>query len=480
MTLAEIIAANPGISVIDAVQRLQIINATLNASTGMALPSTSAAAASVMSLGNLPAALAGVGGAATKPQRELYVGNLPPGVTVPQLTDFLNAAMKQLGLATSQSTVISAWVSGDGHYAFTEFRTVEETNAALTYLNGLQIGAYQLRVGRPKSFGPNSAMQPALMGLGGMSLLSGATPAGAGGLQVSTLQGLLGVGGAGTMSAGIGGLGGMASLSAMTGASATSNPLLAMSMAVSNPGSDASNVLMLTNLPLVITEYQVKELVSPFGQLKAFNLIKDPTGSSRGSAVFEYTENIATETALRGLDGLGLGDLKLSIQRVPSHMAAWLLQPTSSTTTSTSNSIPSATPGEDEYPASCVIRLGNMAAEDDLTDDELYEELQEDVADECNKHGTVKSVVIPRVPSGSSDPVDGLGYVFVYFTNTDGAGKAKAVIHGRSFNGKSVQATYYPEELFLMKKYVIPDGYDPTKASHIDSTAVEATKEEMD
>ena len=38
-----------------------------------------------------PFGVVGEGGTLTKPQRELYIGNLPIGVTVPQLTEFLNA-----------------------------------------------------------------------------------------------------------------------------------------------------------------------------------------------------------------------------------------------------------------------------------------------------------------------------------------------------------------------------------------------------
>ena len=38
-----------------------------------------------------PFGVVGEGGTLTKPQRELYIGNLPVGVTVPQLTEFLNA-----------------------------------------------------------------------------------------------------------------------------------------------------------------------------------------------------------------------------------------------------------------------------------------------------------------------------------------------------------------------------------------------------
>ena len=41
-----------------------------------------------------------------------------------------------------------------------------------------------------------------------------------------------------------------------------------------------SDVLMISNLPMGITDDQVKELVSPFGTLKAFNSIKTSTSQS--------------------------------------------------------------------------------------------------------------------------------------------------------------------------------------------------------
>ena len=57
----------------------------------------------------------------------------------------------------------------------------------------------------------------------------------------------------------------------------------------------------------------------------------------------------------------------------------------------------------DDFPLSSVIRLSNMCSRADLTDNELYDELLEDVADECNTHGTVKSIVIPRGLDGAPD-----------------------------------------------------------------------------
>lgn len=48
-----------------------------------------------------------------------------------------------------------------------------------------------------------------------------------------------------------------------------------------------------------------------------------------------------------------------------------------------------------------VLCLLNMVSPDELIDDEEYEEILEDIREECSKYGTVKSIEIPR-------PLDGL------------------------------------------------------------------------
>ena len=96
----------------------------------------------------------------------------------------------------------------------------------------------------------------------------------------------------------------------------------------------------------------------------------------------------------------------------------------------------------------------------------MYLELQEDVAEECNNYGSVRSIVIPRgnhaaSSSGSHSSNDeSVGMVFVHFTHADGADKARHAVAGRSFNGNTVRASFYPESLFLSKIYVVPPGYD--------------------
>jgi RNA recognition motif-containing protein len=94
----------------------------------------------------------------TKVDRKLYVGNLPAGITQSQLVDLLNTALinKKLN-AYPGHPVLSSWISQDGHYAFVEFRSIEEANLAFS-LNNYPILGQNLKVGRPKTY---SGLQPA-------------------------------------------------------------------------------------------------------------------------------------------------------------------------------------------------------------------------------------------------------------------------------------------------------------------------------
>jgi splicing factor U2AF 65 kDa subunit len=209
-------------------------------------------------------------------------------------------------------------------------------------------------------------------------------------------------------------------------------------------------------------------------QIKAFNSIKTPTSLS---AVFEYVEAAAADGVIAGLDQLEIADNKLTVQRVPAHAAALLLQPTQSQQPQ-QPPLPQSPPLKPAPPTTArdplldlaptkVIRLANMTTPDDLADDELYLELKEDVTDECGKYGNVLSVEIPRgtyapgagASAGDIENDESVGMVFVYFSDSDGATKAKAAVSGRSFNGNIVKVTFYPEDLFLQKTLVLPAGY---------------------
>lgn len=310
--------------------------------------------------------------------------------------------MKQLKLST-EDCIISAWINTSGFYGFVVFKSVDEATGAMTHLNGMQIGTSILKIGRPHT--PKLGLAPGQVGI----------PVG--------------------------------------------NPLLLNSIPTLTipppPKTEIlSNCIMVTNIPTLINEMQIKELLNAYGKLKAFNLIKNSGGETQIS-VLEYEDNSVTEAAMKGLEEITLGKNKLIVQRVPVQNVSLLLQPTnlqssSQDLTTLKNEINDPLT---HYPTTNVIRLLNMVTSEDLSDDELYMELLEDVGEECNSHGTVKSIQIPR--SGN-----GVGEVFVHFLHQIGAVKTKEAIAGRSYAGKIVYVTFYPEELFESKTFRIPDDYN--------------------
>lgn len=247
---------------------------------------------------------------AMKPARELYVGNLPPNVTGPKLQEFLGTIIQQVGLTTQAGNpIVNTWISSDGHFAFCEMRSVEECNLALL-LNQLSLLGQPLKFGRPKSFmGPpqplpavSSRTQTALVNLGCTpNPMWFAAPTGTG------AQGAL-LGAAAVPTA----------ISPLT----TSVPPVAIASSLTSapaillPTQPASNKLIMMNIPIVLNEDQVKELVEPFGKLRSFALVKDTaTGVPTASAVFEYEDASVTDQAASGLNGLDIGGIPLSVRR---------------------------------------------------------------------------------------------------------------------------------------------------------------------
>lgn len=147
----------------------------------------------------------------------------------------------------------------------------------------------------------------------------------------------------------------------------------------------------------------MKELLLSFGQLKAFNLVKDAaTGLSKGYAFAEYIEYAITDQAIAGLNGMQLGDKKLIVQRASvgaKNAAIGQVAPVQI-------QVPGLSGVGASGPATEVLCLLNMVTADELKDEEEYEDILEDIKEECNKYGVVRSIEIPR-------PIEGeLNYAF--------------------------------------------------------------------
>merc|ERR1711887_432535 len=78
-----------------------------------------------------------------------------------------------------------------------------------------------------------------------------------------------------------------------------------------------------------------------------------------------------------------------------------------------------------------VLCLLNMVVAEELADEEEYEDILEDIREECGKFGEVRSLEIPRPVPGVEVP--GLGKVFIEFTSSSDCQAAQLSLTGRKF-----------------------------------------------
>lgn len=329
-----------------------------------------------------------VGSNVVMQSRRLYVGNIPFGVSESAMMDFFNQQMSLTGLAQSEGMpVIAVQINLDKNFAFLEFRSIDETTAAMAF-DGIVFQGQSLKIRRPRDY-------QAMPGLGDQATVPGV---------VSTVVG------------------------------------------------DSPFKIFIGGLPNYLTDDQVKELLSSFGPLKAFNLVKDAvTGLSRGYAFCEYVDPLITDAAIQGLNGMQLGDKKLIVQLASIGAKTGVIPVTGNINAPVTVQVPGLqfTPGS--AATTEVLCLLNMVTEDELLDDDEYEEILEDVKDECNKYGAVKSIEIPRPIPGVDVP--GVGKIFVEFTSHGESQKAQTALTGRKFANRVVVTSFYDPDKYHRRQF---------------------------
>ncbi|KAM3426374.1 hypothetical protein MY4824_009994 [Beauveria thailandica] len=212
---------------------------------------------------------------------------------------------------------------------------------------------------------------------------------------------------------------------------------------VSDSVPDTIHKLSITNLPPFLTEEQVLELLAAFGKPKAFVLVKDrTTEESRGIAFAEYAEpGSANEAALKALSGMDVGGKPLKITKAC--IGGTQVANFDAGINAISNLAGQGNGGE----ATRVLQLLNMITAEELLDNDDYEEICDDVRDECSKYGKILDLKVPR-PAGGSRQSAGVGRIFVKFESVDVTTSALKALAGRKFADRTVVTTYFPEENF--------------------------------
>ena len=99
-----------------------------------------------------------------------------------------------------------------------------------------------------------------------------------------------------------------------------------------------------------------------------------------------------------------------------------------------------ATPKEERAPSTALL-LENMVTKEELLDDETYADIVLDTKEECEKHGEVKALEIPR-PSATGEEVTGVGKVYILFQTKEACIAAREALNGRAFDGRTVFASF--------------------------------------
>ena len=98
-----------------------------------------------------------------------------------------------------------------------------------------------------------------------------------------------------------------------------------------------------------------------------------------------------------------------------------------------------------------VLCLLNMVVAEELTDEEEYEDILEDIREECTRFGEVRSIEIPRPVPGVEVP--GLGKVFIEFGSSAECQRAQHALTGRKFANRVVVTSYYDPDRYHRREF---------------------------
>merc|ERR1719436_1034109 len=234
-------------------------------------------------------------------------------------------------------------------------------------------------------------------------------------------------------------------------------------------GVNAAVKLSIFNLPEVMTEQIVRDLLSQFGKLRMLSLIRDlATGKIKGYGIFEYDDPKDSDLAILALNGFVCGSNVIRVQKLGGVQpgAPGAVQPKAQPVAATAmaNSMTQRIVSnpvlamqvkqgrEVGQRPSTVVQLINAVYQEDLMDDQDYEEITTEVHTMASKHGQVARVVIPK-PRKDGTYVDGVGKIFVSFQDVTAARKFQLDTNGRKFEHRVVCASFYPAEKFTEGKY---------------------------
>lgn len=336
---------------------------------------------------------------ATRHARRIYIGGCPQ-TNEAELSSFFNDALIAVGGTNGSEglPVVNVYINLEKKFAFVEFRSVEECSNALA-LDGVNFSGEPIRIRRPNDYNPQLAQD-----------LGPTMP---------------------SMSLNLAAIG--------------LNPVSLQRGTTANMLQEDPDRIFIGGLPYYLEEPQVRELLEAFGPIAKFDLVRDKeTGNSKGYGFVVYQDPSVTDIACQGLNGMQMGDKTLTVRRAEDPTRSTMNVPPP----------PPAIAAPPSNPPSTVVSFSNMGLTvEELADDEEYENIMEDMQEECGKHGEISTVIIPRPAKDGDASVPGIGKVFVQYVSVDAAMKARDALNNRKFGGSVVAADFLDEASFHARNF---------------------------
>ena len=197
------------------------------------------------------------------------------------------------------------------------------------------------------------------------------------------------------------------------------------------------------NFPDTHSLSMIQKICEVFGNVKNIDIIKDPiTSEFKGTVHVEFQSEAEAKHAHSSMMGLKIEDQILYVKKITSISA-----PTQDGTGEVFKAL------IEDKPTLCLC-LKNLVSLDEIEERMDYKELEFDVQDEMMRYGKCVTVEVPRPPL-FGDPFDmpGFSKVFALFSTTEEADRAKIALFRRRFNGRVVEAMFFPEEKMLQGIY---------------------------
>ena len=99
-----------------------------------------------------------------------------------------------------------------------------------------------------------------------------------------------------------------------------------------------------------------------------------------------------------------------------------------------------------------VLCLNSIIKGLDIEDEDKYNEIKDDIKNECEKYGKIIDVFMPR-KDVEDNATPGMGNAYVMYEDIEQSKLARRFLSLKRFNNKSIYIQYIPEENFINKKF---------------------------